>query len=544
MRGAVLAMMGLAKLASAAPTVVTTDVTETRACLPLPGGGALLGTAGGLALAGADGQVGAVFTAVDGLPGTRIDAIVPAGDALWIATDAGAARVTLRGEALTMGRKVDGAVRDVAQLGTTTYFATPAGVRAGARTLPLKGGAVALAVAGNALYAGAPGGLYQLVDGKLARISGIAAVTALYGDGDALWIGSPDGLRVRRGGQLEPIGGGEIVRIGRLDDAIVAVELGEGLVRVDRGRLARIASPRGLVMTLAAHGSAACAGGLDGAWLRSKTGWTAVAKRSAPPSNDISALAVDGDALYAGTFDHGLAVRRRGAWRTIAGIDRRINALYIDRAHRVWAATASGLYSYDGKVVTRMSQDEGLPTRSVLAVAGTRDGRLLVGTSRGAVAIANGRVDRLGPKDTAIGNVWAFAETPDGALWLGTTTGLYRSAGDTWQRFAMATGQLRDDWVTALAVRDGEVYAGTYHGGITKLDRELAASQVGDGWINPGGLTFDGDRLLAATMDGLYTGTTAIGPLPGKDTTAALRVGGALVVATRRGLVELPRDLR
>src|SRR5204863_9447098 len=122
--------------------------------------------------------------------------------------------------------------------------------------------------------------------------------------------------------------------------------------------------------------------------------------------------------------------------------DGRINALAVDRhaGHRLWIATASGLHTFDGKDVTRMTKQDGLPSRSVLALAGLRDGRIVAGTSHGAVILGTGRPERLGPKTAELGNVWAIAEDADGMLWLGTTTGLYRGriADDTsWQRFSL-----------------------------------------------------------------------------------------------------------
>ena len=114
---------------------------------------------------------------------------------------------------------------------------------------------------------------------------------------------------------------------------------------------------------------------------------------------------------------------------------------------------------------------------------------------------------------------------------------------------------MRRPWVTALAVKDDRIVAGTYHGGITEFTLPadgggtIASAHLGDGWVNPGGLTFDGDRLLAATMDGLAIRTgasstssstwTIASGLPGRDTTAAVRAGTTLYVATRRGLAEL-----
>ncbi|HEY6175213.1 MAG TPA: hypothetical protein VIX73_12235, partial [Kofleriaceae bacterium] len=175
--------------------------------------------------------------------------------------------------------------------------------------------------------------------------------------------------------------------------------------------------------------------------------------------------------------------------------------------------------------------------------------------------VGDSGVQRVGPRglgERGLGNVWAIAETSAG-LWLGTTTGLYRgpatpwtskagsddaAVADRWQRLSVASGHLRDDWVTALVTRGDVVWAGTYNGGVARIAGD-AATALGGGWINPSGLRWDGDRLLAATMDGLVAGdgrtatwTTTPG-LPGRDVTAAVRAGKTLWVATRRGLIGL-----
>ena len=90
------------------------------------------------------------------------------------------------------------------------------------------------------------------------------------------------------------------------------------------------------------------------------------------------------------------------------------------------------------------------------------------------------------------------------------------------------------------------LWIGTYKGGVTRLDRagELTyqATHVGDAWVNPGGLTWRGDTLYVATMDGLFSSQgTTLQPvelaLPGRDTTALVSQGDDLWIATRRGLV-------
>jgi ligand-binding sensor domain-containing protein len=582
----VTSLLVSASTASAAPRVVAvhTDTGEARACLPLAGGGMLVGTGGGLVRIDAAGQVSGVWTAIDGLPGTRIESIVQLGADVWIGTDAGAARVTLgAGGDLAVARAYP--TRPVRHVAAgpdgATYLATwDGGVRkvAGARTtlVPFKGAKLSgararvagLAVAGGALYAGTAAGLYRLERGALVAVSldGLDAaqpVAALRGDGDRLWIATTEGLHVRDpDGTVRHFGGGDLRAVAALGDEIVVAGVADGLRRIDRGRLARFpGAPRELAVaqTLGVAGDAVCAGGLAGAWLRpsADAAWLRAENRAGPPSNDISALAADGDRLWVGTFDRGLAVRDAGAWRAIAHpeLDARINAILVEpragATSRVWVATANGLSTIDGSDVTRLSRRDGLPGRGVLALARLRDGRILAGTSYGAVIVGAGRPERLGPKSDTIGAVWAVAEASDGTIWLGGTEGVFRGApgASEWTRYSLATGHLRDDWVTALVARDRTLWIGTYKGGVTRLDVSadgaLTTTQLGDGWINPNGLSLDGDRLLAATMDGILTGdgaTPTWAPIEvalGKDATAIVRTGATHWVSTRRGLAEL-----
>lgn len=555
-------------VALAAAVAVYTHTGEVRACYPLDGGDFLVGTGGGLVRVDARGRARATWTALDGLPGTRIDGIAQVGAQLWIGTERGAAAVKLDGRTLSIARTAgSSSVRDAISFDGATYFATDGGVlRLGtAKPLPFRGGnnsrararVSSLAVADGALWAGTAGGLYKLTNGRFELVtvaSGANDVTSLLGDGKTLWIATSAGLYARRGSSVRSFGGGDLRRVARVDGTIVAGGFGGELVRVERGRLVRADLARGLAMTqaIAERGSAACAGGLDGLYLRPRAdvAWLAVKPAAGPPANDISALAADGDRLWVGTFDHGVAVLERGAWRTIASprIDPRVNALLVEhRANqrsRVWVATATGLSIIDGDNVSQLTKRDGLPARGVLSLAHLRDGRILAGTMHGAVLVGDGRPVPLGAKQHLdVKNVWAVAEDSEGYLWLGSTTGVYRGreGEGTWTRYAVATGHLRDDWVMALAVRGSSVWVGTYKGGVTRFDAGVA-TQLGDGWINPSGLTWIGDHLYASTMEGLRAGDGAsaawstVGPLPGRDTTAAVALDGRLWISTRRGL--------
>jgi ligand-binding sensor domain-containing protein len=402
-------------------------------------------------------------------------------------------------------------------------------------------------------------------------------VTSLVADGDELWIGSSDGVWLRaKGAAPRSLGGGDIRHLAIVDGAVVGAG-SEGVITVDRGRVVPLAgAPKGFAQTIGGRQGAACTGGLDGLWTRTAGTWHHAPKAGGPPSSDISSVVADGERLWVGTFDQGLAsYDAEHGWRHVDGIDARINAMVIEPGHRLWIGTAEGIQVVDGDghVVKRLGKNDGLPSRSVLAMARLSDGRIVAGTSVGAAFVNGDTIRRVGPRppappaatepkrldDRAVGNVWAIAEA-GGSLWLGTTTGLYRGPAtawtskdgsddsaamlDRWQRMSVATGHLKDDWVTAIAVKGDVVWVGTYNGGVSRIDGDTA-TQLGGGWVNPSGLVWDGDRLLAATMDGLVIGDghtatwTTKRALPGRDTTGAVRVGQTLWVATRRGLATI-----
>jgi len=327
-----------------------------------------------------------------------------------------------------------------------------------------------------------------------------------------------------------------------------------GLQIVDGNHVATLpGAPRlGLALAVGGDATGMCAGGLDGLWTEARGTWTHGPTRGGLPSNDISALAADGDTLWVGTFDHGLARFDGHTWHAVAGVDARINALAV-APDSIWIGTAEGVAQVDRteRVLATYSRRDGIPGRSALAVTVLHDGRVAVGSSSGAALIDRGRVSRVGPHGgTAIGNVWAIAEGDDGSLWLGAVTGLYhgpaqtwttKDGGDagTWDRRSVASGDLHDDWVTAIVVSHDTVWAGTYKGGVAQIDRDKV-TQLDGGWINPGGLARDGEQLAAATMDGLVvrdgTSWRTIAKLPGRDATAIAYVGRTMWVATRRGL--------
>lgn len=569
---------------------VLTDVSDVRACLPLDGGAVLAATGGGLSLVRADGSVRAPWTALDGLPETRVHALLREGGRLWIGTEAGLAVARLRGERLTIDRTHGSKpVRALSMHDGSLFVATwgegvarlderrglvPLSVRGTARETRMS----ALAAHDGALYAGSPAGLYRVSGDELVPVPHTpTSIWALAEHGGRLWIGGLGGLASMRGRSIRPESSADVRALSASGDALLVATAGQGAMEV-RGGLSQ--AIRGLdphLSAIAASGEVRCAGGRAGLHVQRdpRAAWSKVEVPELS-SNDVSALAQDGARTWIGTFDSGLA-RLDGDRVTRlreAGIDDKINALAIERhagGARLWVATARGLVSLDargeGREPSRFGEREGLPSRDVHAVTALRRGGVLVGTARGAAIIVEGMVTPLDEKrGLAPSAVWAVAEGPDELVFLGTSRGLLAGTVESrgvvfhgapapesappspWAHFTMSTGDLEDDWVTALAVRGRTLYVGTYNAGVSALrwgsDGSIAAEKLGGGYVNMGGIALVGDRLLVATMNGLLVRaadgagewTTARRAAPGRDVTAIVPAGDRLWVGSRRGL--------
>lgn len=566
MKLAVVIATTLAAQAAYASTVLT-NTDEVRACAP-HGHGFLVGTGGGLALTDERGEQQKVWTAVDGLPATRIDSIETINGALWVGTEKGGAEVKLdRGTLRVVRTMGTTAMRDVIAFRGTTYAATEQGVLTADLAAPvaMKGGNAkqrlnvrALAVVSGQLYAGTAAGLYRLDGDRFVHLAytsetDAADIMSMYAEGTLLWIATVGGLYSYDKSTLVAYGGGELRRVTFLDGKITVASVGGGVLVVDRTRLVKSKALSDLVMTQAIDTN--CAGGLDGLWVRTDDAWVHPIANGGLPGNDVSALAADGEALWVGMFDHGVARYANGGWMRITSerLDRRVNAMLVDKTPtgtRVWVATATGVSTIDMTsnttyAVTELGKADGLPARGALSLVKMKDGRILAGTMHGAVILGRGRPQHIGIKQGInTTNVWAVAEDANGDLWLGTTTGLYRGRPDDpkWTRYAIATGEIKDDWVMALTVdpTSGAVFAGTYKGGVTRFDN-TKVTQLGGGWINPSGLAWRDGSLFASTMEGLRVGdgsssrwTTTT--YAARDTTATARVGNRMWVATRRGI--------
>jgi hypothetical protein len=572
----VLALFFVTRSARAEDRMAYTALSDVHACEPLDGGGTLVGTSGGLALVGKDGTPSRVWTVLDGLPETRVHALFAGGASTWVGTEKGVSEVRITGETLAIVRSFPSApARAFASFGGAIYVGTWGGglLRVGTPSMPIAfdGGVspkiTSLAVFEGALVASTAGsGMFKLVDGKMRPfVVPLVPETqwSLAVFAARLWIGTLEGtISVDARGIARREGDEDVRAFAVAGGALLAGSYGAGLLTSG----AHFSAVSGLnaharfVQAIGARGAARCIGTPSGAFaIGDAGGWQKLALGGLP-SNDVTAILRDGDRLWVGTYDRGVAVLEAGTWRSVGAglVDARVNAMTIERrasGDRLWVATARGLTSLPTSPTSPAQSFGGsgvLPSCVVHAVAPISGGGVLVGTEKGAAVVKDGAVTLIDEKKgVPLRAVWAVAEGPGGVLMLGTSAGLYAGKiGESWQRVSMASGHLRDDWITALTVRGSSVFVGTYNGGVSRLEWSDARAftlgeHLGGGYVNTGGMLVDGTTLYVATMDGLLARPlqkdaawrTVANAAPGRDVTGVLASPDGFWVSSRRGIL-------
>lgn len=510
-----------------------TSINDVRACEVASDGRITLATSGGLATLANDGRVERILTHLDGLPDGRVHAL----NGAWIGTEKGAAHLENGKVSRVVG---SWPVRAILTNGETYFGTWGSGVQ------KLSGGDVpfattnagrlkvsSLALHNGALVAGTAAGTFRLEGGKLAAFGSNAPTFALASVSDRLFIGGFEGLSSIANGVVRHESDADVRALAADGDRILAGTQGKGVLTLSASsgsvNSATSANSLNSAKYVFAIGPR-CVGTADGVYVKSGEKWAHFAQDGLP-SPDVAAVAVDGNKIYVGTFDRGLALIENGKVKRIEGVDKQINALAIDGGN-VWVGTARGLYRV-GKETKRFTETDGLPSADIHALA-SLNGRVLVGTSKGA-AIVGTSIEPLGKKQNVTGDaVWAVAEH-DGELWLGTNAGLFiGKPGKSFRRLSKLTGELNDDWVTAIAFSADKTYVGTYAGGVTELK---SGKRLGGGSINADGLRVIDGKLYAATMEGLLVDFRRMDKnVLGDDVTAVVMSPKGLVIATRRGL--------
>lgn len=171
-----------------------------------------------------------------------------------------------------------------------------------------------------------------------------------------------------------------------------------------------------------------------------------------PAFHEISvhclAASEDGS-LWIGTEGNGLIRYRNGAFRAYTSndglSDMFVRAVYEDSSGNLWIGTNDGFFQLANDRIKRLDGTGGLPPLAINAIQEDRQGRLWIGGSR-LMAVVHGRFEEhFLPGDNSRNRVKSILQTSDGAVWVGTVSGLYRSPNGSapFQRVPEIQGTVR-----------------------------------------------------------------------------------------------------
>ena len=233
------------------------------------------------------------------------------------------------------------------------------------------------------------------------------------------------------------------------------------------------------------------------------------------PSPALSIAQTDDGDIWVGTRDAGLFRLSGGkSTQVTSGLpDLKVNSLVPAPGNQLWVATDGGIAKWDGAKLTRDRIPKSLDGVQALAMTLDRDSNLWIGTdSLGLVRLNDRSVAFLEDPQQVKNAVTAVFEDREGNLWAGSASSLQRLRDSAFVTYSLPEGLpsggsnpvyvdsgnrmwfppvdgglwwwkdglrgrvsldgLDKDIVYSIAGRDGELWLGRQHGGLTQLRAE------------------------------------------------------------------------
>jgi len=316
-----------------------------------------------------------------------------------------------------------------------------------------------------------------------------------------LWVGTGGGLARFDGIRFTTFESSPVTELasgpvfGFMEDAEGRLWIGHrrGAARFHRGRFEPVFGPE----QTAGRRVWAFAQGRDGAvWaatenglLRWHDGATKVYREAdGLPTLRLRTLAFDRDGtLWIGTSGGGLVAMRSGGFEVLnpaSGFPHlEVRHVLADPEGGIWAATAgAGLVRVNGGRQQVFTITDGLPTNQLTALARDRAGNLWIGTWGAGVVRMNP------PRPPEPG-----APASEGRGPLGATPGIE----PRFSTLSSATGLAGDQIWSLHADREGSLWVGTWHGGLSRLSHRAFVV-----FGKPEGLSADNVRSVLHARDG------------------------------------------
>ncbi len=243
------------------------------------------------------------------------------------------------------------------------------------------------------------------------------------------------------------------------------------------------------------------------------------------PSNEaafrddsVSALLAARDgSLWIGTEGGGLVHYRKGRFRGYGAQEGLTNGfvrvISEDGSGNIWVGTDKGLFRMEGEKLIRIDGRDGIPAMSLNAIVEDRQGRLLAAGTGLLVLGPGGNGKRGGHefypvrKDRANDNVRVMEMDHEGAIWLGTVSGLRRLPGGVHGDPFGGPALVEDIRVSEVHEVGGSVWIGTRGSGLLRWkDGRMVRITAGAGLPHNDVLSIQGDsegNLWVGTQAGL-----------------------------------------
>ena len=395
-------------------------------------------------------------------------------------------------------------------------------------------------------------------------------VLSLVAEGDAAYAGTPVGVaEVRDDHVARPLAPGFFARALLLrGQTLVVGTLEEGIVEVPlAGRPPRAPRPRGQPFAAAVEQLLELEGKLyavAGDGLYSAAGpdasWRRVLESQGGVLTDrnVSALAVDpAGRLWVGHFDRGLDILDAGATRPTHLEDNHLfcvnRIVFASDGRRSVVATANGLVLFDssGRPQQVLGRADGLIADHVTDVAFSPQG-MAVATPSGLTFLdASGARSLYAFHGLVNNHAYTLAASGD-RLMVGTLGGLsVLDGGVVRASYTTSNSHLTHNWISAIAPTGEEWLAGTYGGGVLRLDSsgewQAFPDLPGDLVVNPNAMLVTEAKVYVGTLDrGLFVydrssrrWSSWTSGLPSANVTALVSSRGYLYVGTDNGLVRI-----
>jgi len=191
-----------------------------------------------------------------------------------------------------------------------------------------------------------------------------------------------------------------------------------------------------------------------------------------------------------------------------------VSALAETPSGGVWAAGDGGLWFYDpahpNASLRSYAAKDGLPSDRVNLLFCDREGAVWIGTSSGIARLANGKIESFTPREGFSSNiVLSIAEDREGNVWLGTESGGIDILRD--RKFTTYTAEdgISDDHILSITQdRSGSVWLGTAGGGLNYAKPDALNSSGFSSLTTANGLSSNIILSVASAPNGdLWIGT-------------------------------------